>query len=341
MSGRTLRLIAALSAAVFISSCSLHSKPETEEAEQTRAETANVTVPATDASQKERTMLVSKLKTLRDPFVLYDNGLYYMYGTGWTVYRSRSLEGKWMGGLSAVKDPPDCAGDRWAPEVYRFGNRYIMVTTYKSRATGHRGCSVFESSSPEGPFKEISDGHVTPRDWDSIDGTLFTETDGTVWMVFVHEWTSTDDGVGRMACAQMSEDLTHFVSEPVELFRADDPEWAMGKVTDGCFLHRSSDGTLVMIWSNWDSGGYCVGQAKSQTGKVTGPWIQLDERLYSSTLPCSGGFDGGHGMIFSDGNGKLWMSVHSPNSEKSGRNATPVFIPLKEENGILIRDIPQ
>ena len=62
-----------------------------------------------------------------------------------------------------------------------------MLTTYRSAKTGHRGCTVMKSDTPEGPFKEISSGHVTPLDWDSIDGTLYIDKDGQPWMVFVHE----------------------------------------------------------------------------------------------------------------------------------------------------------
>ena len=73
-----------------------------------------------------------------------------------------------------------------------------------------------------------------------------------------------------MAAAKLSEDLTRFVSEPVELFRADDPAWATGKVTDGCWMVRLTTGELLMLWSNWDSAGYCVGIARSDNGRVDG-----------------------------------------------------------------------
>ena len=212
-----------------------------------------------------------------------------------------------------------------------------MFTTYHSSVTGHRGCTIMKSESPEGPFREITNGHITPSDWDSIDGTFYVDGDGQPWMIFVHEWTSTDDGVGRMAAAKLSADLTHFISEPIELFRADDPSWAQGNITDGCWMYKCADGQLLMLWSNKDANGYCVGVARSASGKVDGEWTQDKDLLYSRNM--LGTYDGGHGMIFYGTDGRMYLSIHSPNSSSAGRKETPVFIPIREQNGVLVWDI--
>ncbi len=280
------------------------------------------------------------LTYLRDPFVLRAKGMYYVYGTNWQVYIGSKLDGKFNGpGTGLVTTPKDMdtsTGVRWAPEVYALDGKYYMITTYTSKTTGHRGCGIFKSSSPTGPFTEISNGHVTPADWDSIDGTLYIDKNGQKWMVFCHEWTSLPDGVGRMACAKLSDDMTHFTSEPVELFRATDAPWARGKITDGCFLYTCEDGTLLMIWSNSDVGGYCVGVAKSETGLVTGPWKMEEEPLYSKSVI---GVDGGHGMIFTDKEGRLWMALHGPNNDSKDLRTHPYFIPLRDAGGKLEIDL--
>ena len=77
--------------------------------------------------------------------------------------------------------------------------------------------------------------------------------------------------------------------------------------------------------------------AKSASGDVTGPWEQMEERLYSKEI--LGDYDGGHGMIFADYDGKLWLSLHSPNDSGAGRLETPLFIPIKEENNMLVWDL--
>lgn len=274
---------------------------------------------------------------LRDPCVLLHDGIYYMYGTWWQCYKNTT--GNLQSGWEKVQGdvvvfPEDAYTDYWAPEVHEYNGKFYMFTTYRSSKNEKRGCAVFRADSPEGPFELISDGHVTPSDRNCIDGTLYVDEDGQPWMVFVLEWVDTD--MGGMACAKLSEDLTHFISEPVELFDADAPKWATSNVTDGPWLYRCESGELIMIWSNFSSDGYAVGIAHSTTGLVTGPWIQDDETFFP--IYNHKKYDGGHGMLFTDIKGNMWMSVHSPNTAQTDRPETPVFIPVKEENGTLIFD---
>ena len=137
-----------------------------------------------------------------------------------------------------------------------------------------------------------------------------------------------------MAAAKLSDDLTHFISEPVELFRADDPFWSKAQVTDGCWMYRTEDGQLLMIWSNSDKDGYCVGIARSKNGKIDGEWTHDSDLLYSKGL--QGKYDGGHGMIFYDRDGQMYLSIHSPNKIIGDRKETPVFLPIREQNGTLV-----
>jgi len=284
-------------------------------------------------------IIESDIECLRDPCVIYDNGTYYAYGTGWTCYYNDtgSLESGWKGPKNVVEMPSGHeseGGCHWAPEVHKYKDSFYMFTTYLSNKTNHRGCTILKADSPLGPFTEITDGYITPENWDAIDGTFYVDGDGQPWMVFVHEWTSTDDGVGRMAAAKLSEDLTSFISEPIELFRADDPSWSRGSVTDGCWMYTTEAGSLLMIWSNWDSAGYCVGIARSESGKIEGPWTQEDKLLYSKNL--SGKYDGGHGMIFTHTDCEKYLAIHSPNNSDAGRLEKPVFIPLIEKNDTLV-----
>lgn len=297
-------------------------------------------------------ILQNGIEHLRDPFILVENGVYYAYGTGidtgswassvWDLYINKSgrLDGEWKHSEKPVYiNPPHAVQDHWAPEVHKYKGRFYMFATYRSDLTEHHGCTILRADSPEGPFAEITDGTITPRDWDSIDGTLYVDKAGTPWMIFVHEWTSTDDGVGRMAAAKLSEDLTHFVSEPVELFRGDAPSWAAGKITDGCFLYDTVDGNLLMLWSNFDmEGKYCVGIAHSENGKVDGTWIQEPELLFSSKM--TGNCDGGHGMIFKALDGNLYLSIHSPNDPAFYKQPEKmIFVPVKEQNGTLVCEV--
>ncbi len=275
---------------------------------------------------------------MRDPCIVPENGIYYMYGTGWVCYKnsSGSLTGPWKKLGVVVSVPNDAINNHWAPEVHKYNGAYYMFTTYMSKKSGKRGCSVFRSEKPEGPFVEISDGHVTPKNQHAIDGTLFIDEEGQPWMVFVREWVGTEDGIGRMVAAKMSPDLTKLITEPIELFRADDPVWAKRGITDGPWMYRCVGGELLMIWSNFDDYGYCVGIARSDNGKIDGKWTQDEKQLYSGSM---GELEGGHGMVFTSFEGQKYFSFHSPNQKVGKRKETPVFLPIREENATLVWDL--
>lgn len=287
------------------------------------------------------------VERLRDPFVLKHGNTYYMYGTGvdgrdwnntvWACYRNDSgkLDGKWERVQKELYICPKYAKKNfWAPEVHRYKDYYYMIATYYSSRTNHRGCCILKADNPEGPFAEITNGHITSENYDAIDGTFYLDDDSQAWMIFVREWTTADDGVGRMVAAKMSDDLTRFISEPIELFRADDPLWSNAKVTDGCFMHKTKEGKLLMLWSNFCKSGYCVGIAESNNGKVDGVWKQQEELLFSKET--TGEYDGGHGMIFTDTDGEMYILVHSPNDATDESGEKSIMIPIVEENGTLI-----
>ena len=119
---------------------------------------------------------------LRDPFILLDkkSSTYYMYGTnnnyelGFYCYYSKDLS-SWNGPFRVFTPDSTFWGtqDFWAPEVHIYNGRYYLIGSFKS-PTKCRGCQIFVSDNPLGPFKVHSD-IVTPNDWECLDGTLYIE----------------------------------------------------------------------------------------------------------------------------------------------------------------------
>ncbi len=279
---------------------------------------------------------------VRDPCVLVHDGKYYMYGTGlsngqgYGCVVSEDLE-NWSAPMQVFSPDESFDGycDYWAPECHYYEGAFYLFATYRAKSTDKRGCGIFRSSSPTGPFVLITDGHITPKEVDCIDGTLYVDEDGQPWMVFVNEWTSREDGVGAMSVVKLSDDLSRLVSQPKEIFRADDPLWTNDHVTDGPFVYRTSEGNLVMLWSNMAlTGGYAVGMAVSDNGKIDGNWLHYPKAVYKQTNKQA---DGGHPMLFTTLDGQLMMAIHSPNASSETTHETATFIPMQDNGKILVR----
>ncbi len=281
---------------------------------------------------------------IRDPCILVYGNKYFMYGTGaatkagYGCYVSEDLE-NWAGPVNVFEAENEedfyGIGDYWAPECYYYNGAFYLFATYKSGKNNHRGVSIMKSDSPLGPFHEITDGHITPSDWDAIDGTLYIDQNNEPWMIFVHEWTSMPDGVGDMSYAKLSEDLTRFTTEPVRMFKANEPFWTFNHVTDGPCPYRTKDGSLIMLWSNnIPTSGYAVGIAKSDNGEIDGNWGHELTPLYTEGRYHA--LDGGHGMIFETLDGRLMLSIHSPNASTEENMTHAIFLEL-EDTGSTIR----
>lgn len=200
-----------------------------------------------------------------------------------------------------------------------------MLATFT--ADGHRrGTQALRADRPEGPYLPWSDGPLTPSDWECLDGTLHLE-DGVPYLVFCREWKDVEDG--EIHAVRLSDDLREPVGEPVRLFSASAAPWARPiprpefdrvYVTDGPFMHRSADGTLLMLWSSFGDQGYAMGVARSAAG-ITGPWSQTSEALWPT--------DGGHGMVFRDASGVLNLTLHTPNHTPDERLH---IVPVRESD---------
>lgn len=273
---------------------------------------------------------------VRDPFILAQNGVYYLYKTfffdGVKCFTSTDLE-NWSDPVTvlSVEEAPQAVGDVfWAPECHYYNGSYYIFTSVFSSDINHHSISVYKSESPLGPFKDIANGCITPKDWDAIDGTLYIDENGTPFMVFVHEWISMPNKIGSMVYAELSPDFTRFVSTPKHMFYANEPSWATLGVTDGPFLFKTSNGELNMLWSNFSDKGYVLAVAKSASGKLEGPWIHNEKPIYQKGLKEQFTLDGGHGMIFTDFNGVKRITFHSPNHNDENVYEHLKILPLSD-----------
>lgn len=274
---------------------------------------------------------------IRDPFILVKDGKYYLYGSGrrngsskcgFDVVISTDLE-NWSEPKTIFEANPTfwATRDYWAPEVHEYKGKFYLFASFKSEDRC-RGTQILVCDTPDGTFVPMTEYPVTPSEWECLDGTLYIEN-GVPYIVFCHEWLQIGDGT---VCAlQLTDDLKESVGEPFVLFKASDLEGvaSLGKesgnyITDGPWFHRCENGTLVMLWSTFKPVyGYIQTAAISSDGTLKGKWNLTHPDIYTN--------DGGHGMIFTDLDGKLRLSLHSPN----GGFEYARFLHIKEDGDFI------
>ncbi len=287
----------------------------------------------------------------RDPFIVADEATknYWLFRSSTTdeglggveAFKSKDLK-LWSGPSRVFTVPEDnfITGAVWAPEVHRYeGNWYIFATLNSDRkwaesvpdwpAFTYRGTQIFRSESLDGPFLPLGKELTTPKDYMALDGTLWVE-DGVPYMIFCHEWVQVLDGTFELM--PLKKDLSGPAGEPRTLFTASQAPWCSpinqwknpdgssspAYVSDGNFVYRTKDGQLLILWSSFKNGKYCVAVSRSASGKIAGPWTCDPEPIFEA--------DGGHPMVFRDFEGNLRIVFHQPNSGHSH----PVILPLED-----------
>lgn len=274
---------------------------------------------------------------IRDPFVLAEDGIFYLYGTetetygvqcgGFNVYTSRDLE-EWS-------EPVQCfnskkyrlnRGVNWGPNVHKYKGAYYMFATFTT-TDPLRGTFVLKSDSPMGPFVPHSNGALTPEHWSSLYGSLYVDKNGVPYLFFGHDHTQI---VNSSICVvELTEDLTEPKGEVKTLFSGSDPHYVTRKrlfqyfLTDGPFVYEDINGNPVLLWSTSIDSKYCQCYSKLRNGNVYGPYDHM------SPIP---NVDGGHGMIFKNGD-KIMLVYHSPNRPGFEH---PVFKEINDD-GIFLR----
>jgi len=242
-----------------------------------------------------------------DPYILVDNGTYYLYATnavmeGYRVYTSKDLK-NWSGGslclrTADVYGAPTSSAGFWAPEVYRAGEKYYLVYTVAE----HIGIAV--SDSPTGPFKSPISRYLVSHS--AIDPTLFFDDDGKVYLYYVG-WGSVSYGIyGREINLE-----TYELGEEKPILKPDSGTWETkeGSVTEGPFMLKH-DGTYYLTYSGngYQSKYYAVGYATS-SDPLSGFWKYSNNPILSQ-LPSNEVYGPGHHAFFTTPGGELMIVYH-------------------------------
>ncbi|HLA52569.1 MAG TPA: glycoside hydrolase family 43 protein, partial [Flavitalea sp.] len=217
---------------------------------------------------------------LADPTIFYDKGTYYLYGTGghadqgFTVYTSTDLE-HWQGpagvdkGYALLKGKT--YGDKgfWAPQVYRYGNKYRMAYTANEQI------AIAESNSPLGPFHQEVIRPIS-GEGKQIDPFVFTDDDGKRYLFHVR----LKEG-NRIFVAELDADGKDILPSTVKPVLHGDREWentenVKWSVTEGPTVVKHK-GKFYLLYSANDfrNKDYAVGYAVAD--HPLGPWTKTDD----------------------------------------------------------------
>ena len=284
---------------------------------------------------------------VRDPFIVLENDVYYMYATTgektMSYYTSTDLDNWEMGGTAfEIAEDSWAYKDVWASEVHRYKGKFYLFVSLLGK-NGLRGTQIAVADTPKGPFVPITNGPATPTDKSCIDGTLFVEND-IPYILYSRDWPDNhcpgdeDYYIGQICIAQLSSDLVSIVGTPKVLFNSN--EVPISRETphrfnyqgnpivrygsDAPFVLKLSDGTLFLTWSPYLHNNYVVLSAVSESSSVLGPWKHTDKALFDE--------NGGHAMFFRNKENELCMCIHAP--EKSMLERAHIFV-MGEKDGFL------
>lgn len=233
-----------------------------------------------------------------DPYVLYDDGVYYMYATncptGYCASRSTDLVHWEPIGQVAHKD--DIYGDEsfWAPEVYQYRGRYYLFYTTDMHL------AVAVADSPEGPFVKTSDSPLFEQR--AIDGNVFFDDEGKAYLYVVHY----DQFGGQLWGYELAEDLTS-VKQETGVLLAKAEGWE-DRTIEGPYMIKH-DGVYYLTYSGsqFESVNYAVGYLTSDRplGKFT---RYAYNPILQSTSDIHG--PGHHSFAYSPDGSELFIVYH-------------------------------
>ncbi|WP_339651401.1 glycoside hydrolase family 43 protein [uncultured Salegentibacter sp.] len=323
-----------------------------------------------------------------DPYILNDgDGKFYMYGTGggakdgFATYSSNDLVNWEFEGQVYKGNEEDswAIGSFWAPEVYKFNNKYYMFFSAQWRKNPSDELENFKigvavADQPTGPFKEVSDEPLFDPGYPVIDANVFQDDDGKFYLYYsrvaykhpveteISEWAREKGWFDEIEESwvygiELNSDFSGVIGEPQLLLRPpekmdeDNAEWESRSVTskevnrrwtEGSFTFKHNGIYYMMYSANFYGGpNYAVGYATASS--PLGPYQKADNNpILEKNIEKGGDVTGtGHNsLVFSKDSTKIYAVYHG--RTKPTGDERVVFIDRLRilENGMLQTEGP-
>ena len=271
------------------------------------------------------------LATGPDPWVIYQDGFYYvMHTTGGDlrIYKTKKMSLLGSSSYTSVWAPPSsgpATRDIWAPELHRINNRwYIYYAAVVAPNNQHRMYVLENESADPLAGTWVSRGQVQLPDnrW-AIDGTSVV-LNGQQYMAW-SGWPGADNGVQNIYLCKMKDPWT--ADGPRVRVSTPEYDWetqGSPDVNEGPeFLTHSAKVFLVYSASHCSTDAYALGMlTATATTDLTTPtaWTKSATPVFGPTA-ANGTYGVGHNSFFQTPDGKEnWIVYHANPQAGQGCN---------------------
>lgn len=263
-------------------------------------------------------LLVGSDQYESDPFLYRSHNHYYLYTSdipgppGLNVpVATATTFGSWSPSTDALPVLPPWAepGFTWAPDIHQFGSSYVLYFTalVKGSSPPMQCVGAATGTSTVGPFTAKSTPFICQADQGgTIDPRVFTDSDGTRWMLFKSEQNI--DGAStptKMWSQRLTPDGLGLLGQPSELLQPDEP-W-QGTIVEAPDMVKANGVYWLVYSGNWfNTPDYAIGAARC--AGPAGPCVD------TSAIPLLGsntqGAGPGEASLYEDATG-VWL-LYSP-----------------------------
>jgi len=233
----------------------------------------NIELRENDMTLSANERYINPVATGADPYILYHDGMYYLYSTnavnsGYKVFTSANLKTWEDRGLclktADVYGEPTSSAGFWAPEVYNYNGKFYLIYTVNE----HLGIAVADS--PLGPFVSPKQSYIN-NNKKEIDGHLFFDDDGKVYIYFVRCGSDVGPGKGNeIFAAEFDMETFTYKNERCILYPENKGSWEWlgnyGYVAEGpAILKHEGRYYLTYSANGYTSQNYAIGLAISDS----------------------------------------------------------------------------
>lgn len=281
------------------------------------------------AQEKQKLPNIGKSELfMADPTIVVHNGVYYLTGTSdkeganrFHLYQSRNLK-NWIETDTLLQNGDHTFGSWgfWAPQLFQFGNRWLMLYTANEQI------AIAEAKYLTDKFRQ---NDVCPLDESgkNIDPFLFRDDDGTCYLYHVrfdngnYLWVAEFD-INNQRLKNETLQRCFDLTQPWERTNAHPVATVMEGPT---VIKKGGKYYLFYSANHFESPDYAVGFAVADT--PYGPWRKSEKNpiIHRSNMQEPGS---GHGDIFISNDGLLHYVYHIHYSTEQATPRRTRIIPL-------------